>query len=143
MTPLEKDRPLPEGAAEAHRPKLLLVEDHRDTATIFKRLLQQHGYDVVLATDVKSATTQFDAVEFEAMVSDIGLPDGSGLDVMRHVAGKRLIPSVAVSALASDEDIRRSMAAGFRAHLPKPIDIPTLLELLSYLTSPTPPSSGG
>jgi CheY-like chemotaxis protein len=116
-------------------PKLLLVEDHRDTGTIFKRLLGQSGYDVSLATNVAEALALFDHEHFDAMVSDIGLPDGSGLDVMRHVAAARLIPSIAVSALSTDEDVERSLAAGFLAHMAKPIDLVSLRMLIAHLTN--------
>ncbi len=97
-------------------------------------MLQNEGYDVVLTTSVKSAIALFDMTCFDAVVSDMGLPDGSGLDVMRHILERRPIPAIAVSALSSDADVERSLAAGFRAHLPKPIDLPRLKELLAHLT---------
>ena len=125
-------------SAAGGRPRLLLVEDHEDTGVVFKKILEQLGYDVVLATSVRAAIASYEESSFDAMISDIGLPDGTGWEVMRHVAQKRLVPAIAMSALCTPEDIQRSMAAGFRAHLAKPMNFSTLGGLLHSLTRPAP-----
>ena len=64
--------------------RILLVEDHPDTLRVMARLLKSLGYGVVTAASVAEALHQMDAEEFDLLVSDIGLPDGSGLDIMRE-----------------------------------------------------------
>src|SRR5205823_5859407 len=70
------------GAARANR--ILLVEDHHDTAQTMARLLRGFGYNVRLADSVASALQVAQAEHFDVIISDIGLPDGSGLDLMRQ-----------------------------------------------------------
>ena len=60
--------------------------------------------------------------EFDVLISDIGLPDGTGLDLMRQLRAKRPVMGIALSGFGMEEDIRRSKQAGFVAHLTKPLD---------------------
>ena len=63
---------------------------------------------------------------FDLLLSDIGLPDGSGMDVMRHMAAKFKVAGIALSGFGQDEDLRRSREAGFATHLTKPVNFQTL-----------------
>jgi signal transduction histidine kinase/CheY-like chemotaxis protein len=105
--------------------RILLVEDHADTAGAMAELLSLLGYQVTTAGTVAAALAAADAERFELLLSDLGLPDGSGLDVMREVA-PRGVPGIALSGYGMEEDVRESLEAGFRKHLTKPVTLQTL-----------------
>jgi len=116
-----------------HRPlRILLVEDHSDTARVMSALLRKHGHHVRVAMSVHEATHMADE-PFDLLVSDLGLPDGSGADVMRVISQRQNIPGIALSGLASAEDIRASKASGFTEHLTKPVDFPVLLSAIDVV----------
>ena len=106
--------------------RILLVEDHPDTLHVLTKLLKKWGHTVTTAASVKMAQELADGQEFDLLISDLGLPDGSGMDVMRHVKEHSGIPGIALSGYGADEDIRQSRAAGFANHLVKPVNIATL-----------------
>jgi PAS domain S-box-containing protein len=111
--------------------RILLVDDHADTRRVLARLLARLGHHVETAGDVASALALVRSVQFDVLISDIGLPDGTGVDVMREA--KRLQPQIrgiALSGFGMEEDTRRSAEAGFEAHLNKPVDFAILQELL-------------
>jgi len=116
--PVDKEVP-PSNACQ----RILLVEDHPDTLRTMRRLLCALGYSVVSAGNVAEAMRMVDAEEFDVLVSDIGLPDGSGLDIMRAVKDRRGKKGIALSGFGHDEDIRRSTQAGFAEHIVKPVNI--------------------
>jgi signal transduction histidine kinase len=101
---------------------ILLVEDHADTAQSLQRLLEADGYRVVVATTLASARDLFSTSSFDLIISDIGLPDGSGLDLLPYVDSTRRIPAIALSGYGMKTDINASEAAGFAEHLTKPVD---------------------
>ena len=71
------------------------------------------------------------AWDYDLLISDIGLPDGSGLDLMRKVVADRgPVPAIALTGYGMEEDVRRSLEAGFAAHMTKPIDFPRLVALI-------------
>jgi two-component system CheB/CheR fusion protein len=111
------------GKPPARPLNVLLVEDHGDTARIMSRLLARQGYRVKTAADVATAIELAVQQEFDLLVSDLGLPDRSGLDLIRELRsrGQRL-PAIALSGYGQEEDVRRSHEAGFDAHLIKPVD---------------------
>jgi DNA-binding response OmpR family regulator len=101
--------------------RVLFVEDDPMTARIMARLLRRAGHHVTtantLADALRAALGPFDLV-----VSDIGLPDGSGLDLMRHVRARSdTTPGIALTGFGMEDDLRRSLEAGFVAHLTKPV----------------------
>ncbi|HEX4795659.1 MAG TPA: ATP-binding protein [Humisphaera sp.] len=131
--PAEKLAQLPAPQAQHHRPlKILLVEDHSDTARVMATLLRKHGHEVRVAMSVHEAKHMADE-KFDLLVSDIGLPDGSGADVMRAVSERQNVPGIALSGLASAEDIRASKESGFTEHLTKPVDFPVLLSAIDVV----------
>ena len=102
---------------------ILLVEDHVDTANAMTRILNRRGYEVHPASSIAERSRVADANEFDVVVSDIGLPDGSGLELMRQLLTKGPIKGIALSGFGMEEDITRSREAGFVEHLTKPIDL--------------------
>ncbi|MGE5608756.1 MAG: PAS domain S-box protein [Bacillota bacterium] len=113
-------------ATAAEGAHVLLVEDHADTARTLSRLLRSYGYDVRVARDVASALRAAAAERFDLLLSDIGLPDGSGLDLMRQLHRTQRLKGIALSGYGMEEDVRRSLDAGFLAHLTKPINLEQL-----------------
>jgi signal transduction histidine kinase/CheY-like chemotaxis protein len=105
------------------RRHLLIVEDHLDTAEVLARLLQSSGYIVATAGSVAEALEAAAAVPFDLLISDIGLPDASGLDLMRQVRERYGIPGIALSGYGMEEDIRKSQEAGFLDHITKPVNL--------------------
>jgi CheY-like chemotaxis protein len=104
--------------------RILVVEDEPATRRLMARLLGGLGHTVMTAGTIATA---LEADEFDLIVSDIGLPDGSGLDLMQQVVARRgPIPAIALTGYGMEEDIRRSQEAGFTAHLTKPIDFAKL-----------------
>jgi PAS domain S-box-containing protein len=123
--------------------RLLVVEDHQDTATQLKRLLTRRGYAVELASSVESGMALIRDSTFDVLVSDIGLPDGEGLQLMRpflDAAGERTIGGIALSGYGMAEDIAQSEKAGFDFHLTKPVDIGELDKCLHTLALKVQPA---
>lgn len=113
--------------------RLLLVEDHVDSARTLARVMQKRGYEVHMAHSVAEAVEVFRRQPVDVVVSDIGLPDGDGVDVMNQIRQIRLVPGVALSGYGTEKDISRSHAAGFAEHLIKPVDCPQLEAALERL----------
>ena len=117
--------------SSAHtRPKVLrifIVEDHPDTARGLARYLRANGHEVHVALDVGSARQLATEIEYDILLSDIGLPDGNGWDLLTELSARRPIKALAMSGYNSDADRARSKAAGFLEHLPKPLT-PDLLD---------------
>jgi signal transduction histidine kinase len=112
--------------ATARAPRLLLVDDHDDTRQLLHRLLHEQGYTVTTAADVRSAIEALDRQPFDLLISDIGLPDGTGHDLMRHARDRHHVKGIALSGFAMDDNLKLSEAAGFTAHLNKPVDFAKL-----------------
>lgn len=112
---------------------LLLVEDHADTAKLMARLLRAYGYEVVVADTLAGALRAAEAQPFSLVVSDIGLPDGNGLDLMRQLKARHGLSGIALSGFGMERDIRESREAGFDAHLTKPVNLQLLEETVRRL----------
>ena len=135
---------LPKGAEEAstdsasskHVPKrlrILLVEDHRDTRHALSRLLTHFGHQTSVADGMRRALEMMASNEFDLVLCDIGLPDGTGYDVISKAKAERPIKAVAITGFGTEEDIRRSKAAGFDFHLVKPVDLQELRTVLEQV----------
>jgi DNA-binding response OmpR family regulator len=110
---------------------LLLVEDHADSCTALTSLLTRWGYDVVSAGSVKDALAFLDTFRFDILLSDIGLPDGDGLEVVSAARTRRYVPTaVALTAHGSAEDRDAGLRAGFEHYLTKPLDVRELRRVL-------------
>jgi two-component system CheB/CheR fusion protein len=111
--------------------RILVVEDHGDTADMIVEMLQLEGHHVQSARDVTTARELCTRSTFDALVSDLGLPDGTGLDLMRSLRSRgHVMPAIALSGYGMERDIRRSRAAGFDAHIVKPVDVDRLLQTI-------------
>src|SRR5213595_3265889 len=113
--------------------RVLLVEDHRDTRRMLSRLLTHFGHQVLTADNVRSALDIVGSGEIDVLVCDIGLPDGSGYEVVSQTRRARPIKAVALTGFGTEEDLRRSKEAGFDFHLVKPVDFHELQIILNKL----------
>lgn len=101
--------------------RLIVVEDHANTAEALKKFLQAVGYEVFVATDMSSALSLASGVDFDVLLSDLALPDGDGWELLKRLSVEQNIRAIAISAHNSPDDLRRSEEAGFIEHLPKPL----------------------
>ena len=110
--------------------RILLVEDHDDTRRVLARLLTHFGHHISAAVGVDDALNIFRAHQFDVVLSDIGLPDGTGYDVISQAKRSREVKGIALTGFGMAEDVRRSKEAGFDFHLTKPIDVAELRSVL-------------
>ncbi len=123
-------------ATPARALRLLIVEDHEATRTVLTRLLTRSGHRITAVTTMREALAAFAAERFDAVVSDLGLPDGSGLDLMREIQRQRAVPAIALSGYGMEDDLRQTKEAGFCAHLVKPVNVDQLRDLLDRIMVP-------
>ncbi len=107
---------------EARGAKILLVEDHEDTAKVLRRILEKAGYIVRPAGSVAAAREVAEQGEVDLVISDLGLPDGNGLELMQYLSHSYRLRGIALSGFGTEEDVAASRAAGFTEHLIKPVD---------------------
>lgn len=110
--------------------RIFLVENHEDTRRYFTLYLQHMGHTVISATTMKEALETLPSSGCDVLISDIGLPDGSGWELMEQVRLERPVYAIAMSGYGMTADRARSKAAGFREHLLKPIDPDVFDEML-------------
>jgi PAS domain S-box-containing protein len=111
--------------------RVLIVEDNLDTARSLSRLVAMMGHKVATATSAAEALRLAQANLFDVMLSDIGLGDDSGLNLVRTLSARYPgLRSIAMSGYGSAEDMQRSRAAGFQEHLVKPLDLRVLERVL-------------
>jgi PAS domain S-box-containing protein len=127
-----KDCPLKKGPP-AKSLRVLVVEDHDDTRRTIARLLTRCGHKVSSTDHVDSALKLLESKRFDAVVSDIGLPDRSGYELIAMAKQRHPIKGIALSGFGMEEDIRRSYQAGFDHHLTKPINFRDLRAVLSEI----------
>ncbi len=123
--PVPGPSPAEEAPAEMPDLRILLVEDDAMTARIMAKLLRQNGHVVTTATTIADAL-EVPTEDYDLLVSDIGLPDGSGLDLIRRIRLRYDVPGIALTGFGMEDDIRKSGEAGFVAHLTKPLDFAKL-----------------
>jgi signal transduction histidine kinase/CheY-like chemotaxis protein len=127
--------PAAEVPADTDRLAILLVEDNEDSADALSEALRLEGFDVRLAGSL-AAAREAARQRFDVLVSDLALPDGSGLDLIAELRTRSAVPAIALSGYGSDRDKRTSVAAGFSAHLTKPVTIARLSEAIRELIPP-------
>jgi PAS domain S-box-containing protein len=118
------------GEQEAKSYRLLLVEDHADTLSALTTLLKRKGYAVTPAASVAEALLAAESANFDLLLSDMGLPDGTGSDIIRYLKTRGNIRGIALTGFGQDEDITNARAAGFDTHITKPIKIQVLHETI-------------
>ena len=128
--------PQPQSQTDSHRLRLLVIEDHEPTLAVLKRLLCRHGHDVLTACTVKDALLLATTHPFDLVISDIGLPDGNGIDLMRQLTKDYGLRGIALSGYGMAADHAKTQQAGFLAHLVKPINFDQLHSVLQGLRQP-------
>ncbi len=113
--------------------RLLLVEDHSATSAVMARLLGRAGHHVTTADSVAAALAAAEREAFEIVICDLGLPDGTGHELMRQLRERYPLRGIAVSGYGMEEDVRRSRESGFEAHLTKPVEFAELHAALARL----------
>jgi signal transduction histidine kinase len=115
------------GGAKLQPPlKILLVEDNEPILRTLAWILTRNRHEVRAVADLSSARKAVAEEDFDLVISDIELVDGTGLELMRELSSHCSVPGIALSGFGSDDDIRLSREAGFAVHLTKPIDVRTL-----------------
>jgi CheY-like chemotaxis protein len=109
------------------------VEDNAATSRLLSRMLLKRGYQVTTVSTVESAIETARNERFDMLISDLGLPDGTGLDVMREIRNFYGIPGIAISGYGTEEDIRQSRCAGFSEHLVKPVDFNSISAAVQHV----------
>ena len=122
--------------------RVLLVDDHEDTNRSLLLLLRRRGYEVKTATSIASAIAVAGEQDFDVLVSDMGLPDGSGLDLLGQMPTAPSLGGIVVSGYGMEEDIERSKAAGYREHLSKPVSVDKLDTLIRRLAAESAAKAG-
>lgn len=126
----------PKGVEIAEHPlRVLLVEDHEATIQVLRRLLTRAGHHVTSAMTVAGATQAAESGTFDVVISDLGLPDGTGFQLMQDLRDTYRLRGIALSGYGMDEDMRRSREAGFAAHLIKPVDFAQLQQAVTELVA--------
>ena len=109
------------GGTVPKRLRIFIVEDHAETARSLAMYLRASGHEVHVALDVRSARQLATEIDYDILLSDIGLPDGNGWDLLEELSARRPIKAIAMSGYNTASDRARSKAAGFAEHLPKPL----------------------
>lgn len=118
--------------------RILIVEDHIDTARMLSQLLRKRGHDARSAHTLGAALEMVRAEPPDLLISDLSLPDGSGLDLMRQIRARMPMHGIALSGHGTPADLAKSSEAGFARHLVKPVDLQRLLGAIQELAQEVP-----
>lgn len=110
--------------------RILLVEDHGDTRRTLARLLRHFGHEILVAENTETALQILRSKTLDVILSDIGLPDGSGYQVISEAKKNQHVTGIALTGFGTEEDVNRSKKAGFDFHLTKPVDFHELRSVL-------------
>lgn len=99
------------------------IQDDGATSAVRARLWRQLGHTALTAGSLATSLEVAGAEDLDLLISDLGRPDGSGLELMRRHRARRAVTGIAPSGFGRDEDIRRSREVGFAAHLTQPSDL--------------------
>jgi CheY-like chemotaxis protein len=113
--------------------RILLVEDNKDILGYLSAMLGKRGHKVYTAHNLASALRLSAEAEVELLISDIELPDGSGLELLSRLRLQRPVVGIALSGFGSAEDIDKSLSVGFAEHLTKPVDFRRLEEVIQQV----------
>ncbi|MDB6152982.1 MAG: domain S-box [Chthoniobacteraceae bacterium] len=130
--------PAPQDHQERRSLRLLLVEDHEPTLQVLSRLLLRAGHHVVTASSVRDGLHAASGHTFDLVISDLGLPDGSGTELMVQLRDTHRLRGIALSGYGMEEDIVRSREAGFELHLIKPVDFKQLQSAIFEMLAVNP-----
>ena len=110
--------------------RVFVIENHDDTRRTLSQLLSMLGHEVRCAASMREALAALPAAAPDVVLSDIGLPDGDGWELMARAHLPDSVYAIAMSGYGMSADKERSAAAGFRHHLVKPMDLVKLEALL-------------
>jgi signal transduction histidine kinase/CheY-like chemotaxis protein len=125
--PVRRKRSKPRGR------RVLVVDDHHDTCLGMKMMLERRGYQITLAHSAEQAMEKARTENFDLLISDIGLPDRSGYDLMRDLGTNKGLRGIALSGFGTEHDVNKARQAGFSEHLTKPINFDRLEEAIHSL----------
>jgi CheY-like chemotaxis protein len=123
--------PVPVKRIPARNIRILLVEDHEPTRASLTQLLSRRNYKVTPVGSLAEARSIVAKIKFNLLISDIGLPDGNGYDLMEELRKQSQLKGIALTGYGMENDVNRSYAAGFAAHLTKPVRMESLDDALS------------
>ena len=115
--------------------RILIIENHEVTASFISLFLRRAGHDVIVVPTAQAALGRDDLASFDVILSDIGLPDGNGWDLMKKLRPNTSAFAIAMSGFGGEADVQRSLAAGYQHHLVKPF-VPAALEDVLRKVSP-------
>ncbi|ACB74423.1 hybrid sensor histidine kinase/response regulator [Opitutus terrae] len=121
--------------------RVLLIEDHQPTCRTLCELLTRRRYRVVTANTVADAYAAAARESFDFVISDVGLPDGNGCELMADLRARYGLRGAALTGYGRDEDVARSHAAGFVTHLTKPVSVRALDQALQQLVASLEPAN--
>jgi CheY-like chemotaxis protein len=116
--------------------RILIVEDHPDTATVLTRLLGEAGHDVRAGAGMDAALAACDQRTADVLMCDIGLPGHDGWELLARVRGRHALRATALTGYGTADDVEHSRRAGFDLHLTKPVDVATLRAAVASLAPP-------
>ena len=132
------ERPLDPGYITLRGLKLLVVDDEADALEIVRRVLEKHEAQVATADSTNKALEIFSGYKPDALISDIGMPERDGYDLLRSIrslspemGGK--VPALALTALTRSEDRQRAFSAGYQMHISKPVEPAELVSAVAKL----------
>lgn len=135
VAPMEDSSPH-RSSSPAKLLRILLVDDHTDTVTALGMLLRRIGYEVECAESKTEALQLAARSHFDLLVTDIGLPDGTGHELLLEIRARQPIAAIAVSGFGMEDDLEKSRAAGFAKHLIKPLNVDQLQSALREIAAP-------
>ena len=118
--------------------RILVVDDHADTVTVLRRLLTLEGYRVITASCAEEAAEAVERGDCDLIISDVGLPDRSGLELMTDLRARSGLRGIALSGYAEPADRKAALAAGFDRFLAKPVQFEKLIVAVRELTTSVP-----
>jgi signal transduction histidine kinase len=130
-----EEKPVVPLADADRRLRVLVVEDHPDTRRVLERILARWGHEVATAGSVSEGVKRAAAFQPQLLISDIGLPDGTGLDLLSQVTSRHDFHAIAMSGYGMESDLELTKAAGFQEHLVKPVSADRLKEAIQRLVA--------
>ena len=112
---------------------ILLVEDQRALARLTEQLLRKIGHTVTVAGSIAEATQSWQESHFDLIISDFGLPDGDGSQLLTHIEHGLDTPAIALTGYGMEDDIRRALESGYKIHLTKPITFEQLVSAIDHV----------
>lgn len=116
-------------------PTIFLVEDHADSRLALKMILEKKGFEVITAFDMTTGISVGRRNAFDILICDIGLPDGTGIDVLKALREERFFPAIALTGYVTKENLDHYSESGFAECIAKPYNISHLIEAVKGLLS--------